>query len=57
MIKDTIRGNLRRLGALLQARCAIGREGVRRPLEIPEAVLHRPHRGRRDTFQPYGGTS
>ena len=57
MIKDSIKGNWKRLAAVLQARCAISREGARRPLEIPEAVLHRPHRGRRDTFQPYGGTS
>ena len=56
MIKDAIKGNLRRLAMLLQARCAISCEGVRRPLELPEAVLNRPHRGREGTFQPYGVT-
>ena len=56
MIKDTIRGNLRRLGALLQARCAISREGARRPLEIPETVLRRPQCGRKGFLQTYGGT-
>jgi hypothetical protein len=56
MIKDSIKGNWKRLAALVQARCAISREGVRRPLELPETVLQRPRRGHKDSFQTYGGT-
>ena len=56
MIKDSIKGNWKRLAAVLQARCAISREGARRPLEIPETVLRRPQCCRKGFLQTYGGT-